>query len=81
MLMAVESSKLFADTVAAIGLESPRLQAEFTMAFERHFRSRLGISRSISRAAYEPTWSTAIVRLLSASGTLRAMLARKTRAK
>ena len=81
MLMAVESSKLFADTVAAIGLESPRLQSEFTMAFERHFRSRLGISRSISRAAYEPTWSTAIVRLLSASGMLRAMLARKTRAK
>lgn len=80
MLMAVESSKLFAEAVTALGLESSRLQTEFAKSFERHFRSRLGLSRSISRAAYEPRWSTAVVRLLSVSGTLRSLLARKTRA-
>jgi len=79
MLMAIESSKLFADAVAANGPEGSRLEADLSDIFKNHFKARLNTSRSISWAAYEPRWSTAVVRLLSASGTLRSLLARKTR--
>jgi hypothetical protein len=55
------------------------LTAAYQTAFRDRFSSRLALSGLIRYVAYSPILSTTAVRMLSASKSLRAVLARKTR--
>ena len=79
MLLAMQSAKLFADTVEADGLNRDTLAQHYYSAFETHFLPRLNVAGIIRRVAYEPILSSLAVGLLSMSEKLSARLARKTR--
>ena len=78
MLLAMQSSKLFADTIETVGLGCDALAHSYYQAFENRFASRLNAAGIIRRVAFEPILSSLAVRLLSVSKKLPAMLARKT---
>ena len=77
MLLAMQSAKLFADTIANVGLNNSLAQHYYS-AFETQFLPRLSAASIIRRVAYEPIFSSLAVGLLSVSKKLPAMLARKT---
>jgi hypothetical protein len=77
--MAMESASLLARAIELHGGEREKLSQTYSAAHRGRFRSRLGVSRAVRYAAYEPFLSTAVVRVLSMSKTLRAALARRTR--
>lgn len=78
MLMSMQSSKLLADTIAAVGLEPATLARKYYPAFQRQFAPRFSAASLIRLVAYETRLSSLAVKLLSISTRLPATLARKT---
>jgi flavin-dependent dehydrogenase len=79
MLMAMESSALFADLIGRLGAENESLKSAYYDAHKRRFSPRLRVSGLVRRVAYEPRWSSTAVRLLARSRGLSRVLAQKTR--
>jgi flavin-dependent dehydrogenase len=78
MLLAMQSAKLFADTIAVVGVDHQALAQRYYHMFEKQFAPRLNAAGIIRRVAYEPILSTFAVRLLNISKKLPSLLARKT---
>lgn len=78
MLLAMQSSKLLADSIEAVGLDQSVLADRYYTAFKRQFTARLGAAALVRRVAYDPRLASLAVRALSLSKRLPALLARKT---
>jgi flavin-dependent dehydrogenase len=79
MLLAMEAAALFADIVSQHGLDPGLIGEVYRAAFREQFSPRLRTSGVIRAVAYEPIFSTAVVRVLSLNDGLSAALARRTR--
>ncbi len=79
MVMALESSEIFANVIIA-NRESPdRIAAEYSLAYRRKFANRLRICSALRRSAFMPKVATAVVSSLSLSSGVRRLIARATR--
>jgi halogenation protein CepH len=78
LLLAMQSSKLLADSIEAVGLDQSVLADRYYTAFKRQFTARLGAAALVRRVAYDPRLASLAVRALSLSKRLPALLARKT---
>jgi flavin-dependent dehydrogenase len=79
MLMAMESAKLLSDVARQHQNDLTTIEPAFAREYERRFRVRLTTSGWLRHTAYVPFLSSAAVRVLSLSESLRSRLARRTR--
>lgn len=80
MLMALESSALLAEAIAAEPHAPQRARDIYHAAYDKAFSKRLRISSLFRRAAFLPFLPTLVISFLSLSGRARRYLAASTRA-
>ncbi|MGD9564162.1 MAG: NAD(P)/FAD-dependent oxidoreductase [Pyrinomonadaceae bacterium] len=79
MLMALESSALLADAIAAAPNDPAAVRETYTAAYDRVFGSRLRVSSALRKISFMPIFPSAAIALLNLSEGARKYLAAATR--
>jgi flavin-dependent dehydrogenase len=79
MLMALESSEILARSIVDHPDSRESVARIYVSLYRSHFRRRLAVCRVLRHAAFMPAVASSVIRILSASETLRSCLARATR--
>ena len=79
MLMALESAKILSAAIAENSFAPELIAARYRNLHREKFQNRLRLCALMRRAAFSPTFSSFLIRALSANESARAFLARATR--